>query len=124
MKKPPRRAAALPALEDAPMSDIIDALAGGQVTATVLAKAYLARIAAYDRAGPALNSVRTLNPDALAIAGKLDGTRPSAKRPLAGVPILLKDNIATSDKQPTTAGSLALEGARAKRDATVVKLLR
>ncbi len=106
------------------MSDIIDALAGGQVTATALAKAYLARIAAYDRAGPALNSVRALNPDALAIAGKLDGTRPSAKRPLAGVPILLKDNIATSDKQPTTAGSLALEGARARRDATVVKLLR
>ena len=106
------------------MSDIIDALAGGQVTATALAKAYLARIAAYDRAGPALNSVRALNPDALAIAGKLDGTKPSAKRPLAGVPILLKDNIATSDKQPTTAGSLALEGARARRDATVVKLLR
>ncbi|MFX8215018.1 amidase family protein, partial [Acinetobacter baumannii] len=64
------------------------------------------------------------NPDALAIASGLDGSRPSAKRPLAGVPILVKDNIATSDKQPTTAGSLALEGARAKRDATVVKLLR
>ena len=132
MKKPPRRAAAAvraapPAglkLEDTPMSDIIDALAGGRVTATALTKAYLARIEAYDRDGPALNSVRALNPDALAIAGKLDGTKPSAKRPLAGVPILLKDNIATGDKQPTTAGSLALEGARARRDATVVKLLR
>lgn len=128
MKKPTRRAAAprapAVALEDAPMSDIIDALAGGRVTATALTKTYLARIAAYDRNGPALNSVRALNPDALAIAAKLDGARPSAKRPLAGVPILVKDNIATSDKQPTTAGSLALEGARAKRDATVVKLLR
>lgn len=128
MKKPTRRAAAprapAVALDDAPMSDIIDALAGGQVTATALTKAYLARIAAYDRAGPALNSVRALNPDALAIAVKLDGARPSAKRPLAGVPILVKDNIATSDKQPTTAGSLALEGARARRDATVIKLLR
>lgn len=128
MKKPTRRAAAPPApalvLDDAPMSDIIDALAGGRVTATALTKAYLARIAAYDRGGPMLNSVRALNPDALAIAAKLDGARPSAKRPLAGVPILVKDNIATSDKQPTTAGSLALEGARAKRDATVVKLLR
>jgi amidase len=71
-----------------------------------------------------LNSVRALNPDALAIAGKRDGTRPSARRPLAGVPILLKDNIATGDKQPTTAGSLALEGACAKGDATIVKLLR
>lgn len=128
MKKPTRRAAAprapAVALEDAPMSDIIDALAGGRVTATALTKTYLARIAAYDRNGPALNSVRALNPDALAIAAKLDGARPSAKRPLAGVPILVKDNIATSDKQPTTAGSLALEGARAKWDATVVKLLR
>lgn len=132
MKKPTRGAAAAASakalaalvLDDAPMSDIIEALASGQVTATALTKAYLARIAAYDRNGPALNSVRVLNPDALAIAAKLDGARPSAKRPLAGVPILVKDNIGTSDKQPTTAGSLALEGARAKRDATVVKLLR
>jgi amidase len=129
MKKPTRPtavAAGAPELrlEDAPMSDIIDALAAGQVTATALAKAYLARIAAYDRNGPALNSVRALNPDALTIAGKLDDARPSAKRPLAGVPILVKDNIATSDKQPTTAGSLALEGSRARREATLVKLLR
>ncbi|RXH07488.1 amidase family protein [Bradyrhizobium guangzhouense] len=126
MKKPIRRNAAPPelGLEDAPMSDIIEALAGGRVTATALTKTYLARIAAYDRGGPALNSVRALNPEALAIAGKLDGIRPSAKRPLAGVPILVKDNIATSDRQPTTAGSLALEGARARRDATVIKLLR
>jgi len=131
MKKAARRGAAVvrtqlsePRLEDAPMSDIIEALADGRITATALTRAYLARIAAYDRAGPMLNSVRTLNPDALAIAGKLDGTKPSASRPLAGVPILVKDNIATSDQQPTTAGSLALEGARARRDATVVKLLR
>ena len=129
MTKPPRRDARAAAttglkLEDASMSDIVDALASGHVTATALTKAYLARIAAYDRNGPVLNSVRALNPDALEIASKLDGTKPSARRPLAGVPILLKDNIATSDKQPTTAGSLALEGARARRDATVVKLLR
>ena len=111
-------------LEDAPMSDIIDALASGQVTATALTKGYLARIEAYDRDGPSLNSVREVNPDALAIAGQLDGSKPSVKRPLAGIPILVKDNIATGDRQPTTAGSLALEGARAKGDATVVKLLR
>jgi amidase len=112
------------ALAHAPMTDIIAALAAGRITATALTKAYLARIAAYDRGGPMLNSVRALNPDALAIAGRLDGIKPSAKRPLAGVPILVKDNIATGDKQPTTAGSLALEGARAKDDATLVKLLR
>ncbi|MDA9489726.1 amidase family protein [Bradyrhizobium sp. CCBAU 11361] len=135
MTKPRRRDARLVAavtraapnglkVADASVSDIVDALANGQVTATALTNAYLARIEAYDRNGPMLNSVRALNPDALAIAGKRDGTRPSARRPLAGVPILLKDNIATGDKLPTTAGSLALEGARAKGDATIVKLLR
>ena len=135
MTKPRRRDARLVAavtraaptglkVADASMSDIVDALANGQVTATALTDAYLARIEAYDRNAPMLNSVRALNPDALAIAGKRDGTRPSARRPLAGVPILLKDNIATGDKQPTTAGSRALEGARAKGDAIIVKLLR
>lgn len=117
-------APAVLAPEHAPMSDLIDALASGQLTAAALTKLYLARIEAYDRNGPQLNSVRAINPDALSIAGKLDNTRPSAKRPLAGIPILVKDNIATGDKQPTTAGSLALEGARARDDATVVKLLR
>src|SRR5262245_43316396 len=95
-------------LENAPMSDVVHALASGQVTATGLSKGYLARIEAYDRNGPMLNSVREINPDVLAIAGKLDGTKPSVKRPLAGIPMLVKDNIATGDKQPTTAGSLAL----------------
>ena len=114
----------MPKLDNAPMSDIIHALASGRVTATALTKFYLARIEAYDRGGPMLNSVREINPDALTIAGKLDGTKPSVKRPLAGVPMLVKDNIATGDKQSTTAGSLALEGARARGDATVVKLLR
>ena len=136
MKKPTRRNARLAAaavsagaptmltLENAPMSDIVQALADGRITATALTKFYLARIEAYDRGGPMLNSVRELNPDALMIAGKLDGIKPSVKRPLAGVPILVKDNVATGDKQPTTAGSLALEGACARKDATVVKLLR
>ena len=102
----------MPKLENASMSEVIDALASGRVTATALTKDYLARIAAYDRDGPMLNSVRELNPAALAIAGKLDDTRPSVKRPLAGVPILVKDNIATGDKQHTTAGSLALASLR------------
>jgi amidase len=111
-------------LENTPMSDIVQALADGRITATALTKFYLARIEAHDRDGPMLNSVRELNPDALTIAGKLDDTKPSVKRPLAGIPILVKDNISTGDQQPTTAGSLALEGARAKEDATIVKLLR
>lgn len=129
MTEPSRRDARFTAatglkLEDASMGAIVDALANGRVTATALTEAYLARIEACDRNGPMLNAVRALNPDALAIAGKLDGTGPSARRPLAGVPILLKDNIATGDGQPITAGSLALEGARARGDATIVKLLR
>jgi amidase len=136
MKKPTRRDARLAAaaasaeapvmlkLANAPMSDIIHALASGRATATALTKGYLARIEAYDCDGPKLNSVREPNPDVLTIAGELDDTKPSVKRPLAGVPILVKDNIATGDKQPTTAGSLALEGARARDDASVVKLLR
>ncbi len=112
------------ALDNASMGDVIQALAEGRTTATALTRAYLARIEAYDRGGPALNSVRELNPEALAIAGRLDTVKPSAKQPLAGVPILIKDNIATGDKQHTTAGSLALETARAKDDAVVVKRLR
>ena len=57
-----------------------------------------------------LNSVREINPDALTIARKLDDTKPSVKRPLFGIPVLVKDNIATGDDQATTAGSLALKG--------------
>jgi amidase len=136
MKKPTRRKATLAtaatsaeaqttlAVHNTPMSDIIDALASKRVTATALVNSYLARIHAYDRDGPKLNSVRELNADAIAIANKLDKVKPSIQQPLAGVPILVKDNIATGDNLPTTAGSLALEGARAKGDATVVGLLR
>ena len=112
------------AVDNASMGDVIQALAEGRTTATALTKAYLARIEAYDRGGPALNSVREINPEALSIAARLDSVKPSAKQPLAGVPILIKDNIATGDKQHTTAGSLALETARAKDDAIVVKRLR
>jgi len=111
-------------LDNASMTDVLQDLATGKTTASALTKAYLARIESYDRAGPALNSVRVVNPDALSIAAHFDGVKPSAKQPLAGVPILVKDNIATGDKQPTTAGSVALEGAHAKGDAPVVKRLR
>jgi amidase len=109
---------------DASLSELQDALAQGRFTATDLTRAYLARIEAYDRQGPGLNSVRVTNPDALAIATALDTEKPSASHPLAGLPILLKDNIATGDRQPTTAGSLALDGAHARADALVVRKLR
>jgi amidase len=111
-------------VEDASLTDLRSALLSGRTTALALTQAYLARIAAYDTAGPKLNAVREVNPDALAIAAQLDAERPNARQPLWGVPILIKDNIATGDKQHTTAGSLALANARARRDATLVTQLR
>jgi amidase len=117
-------AAAALKLANTPMSDLINDLANGRVTATALTRGYLSRIEAHDRDRTMLNSVREINPDALTIAGKLDDTKPSVKQPLFGIPVLVKDNIATGDDQATTAGSLALKGARAKDDATIVKLLR
>ena len=111
-------------LENASIAELQAALTEGRTSASELAQAYLVRIEAYDRAGPRLNSVRAVNPDALAITAALDGVKPSAEKPLAGIPILVKDNIATGDGMPTTAGSLALAEAHARRDATLVARLR
>src|SRR5438552_5755196 len=111
-------------IENASLAELQQALADGRTTASALTRAYLARIEAYDRAGPRLNAVREVNPDALAIAASLDRVKPNPRQPLAGIPILVKDNIATGDKQHTTAGSLALAEARAVRDAPLVAKLR
>src|SRR5438552_13064573 len=111
-------------IENASLADLQQALIEGRTTASALTRAYLARIEAYDRAGPRLNAVREINPDALAIAAGLDRVKPNPRQPLAGIPILLKDNIATGDRQHTTAGSLALAEARARRDAAVTARLR
>jgi amidase len=111
-------------VENATIGELAEALAAGRTRSATLVRAYLARIEAYDRGGPVLNAVREINPDALAIAEDLDRAKPARRRPLEGIPILIKDNIATGDKQHTTAGSLALADAQAQRDATVAKLLR
>ena len=102
------------------------AMAAGKTSSHTLVTRYLARIAAVDKAGPALNAVIELNPDALAIAHALDRERSAGKLrgPLHGIPILLKDNIATGDKMSTSAGSMALNGVRATRDAFVAERLR
>lgn len=118
-----RELAAIP-VDNASLADLQQALAQGKITSSALTRAYLVRIKAYDRGGPKLNAVREINPDALAIARDLDGVKPSKKQPLAGVPILIKDNIATGDRQHTTAGSVALATARARADAPVVTRLR
>ena len=98
----------------------------GRDTARSLAEQYMARIEAIDRSGPALHSVIELNPDALAIADRLDAERKSRgpRGPLHGIPMLIKDNIATADRMMTTAGSLALAGARPPKDAFIVERLR
>ena len=111
-------------VENATIADLRQALGAGETTASALVQAYLARIAAYDRAGLCLNAVREINPDATPIAAAHDAATTAPRRPLDGVPILVKDNIATADAEHTTAGSLALAQAKARRDATVVALLR
>jgi amidase len=111
-------------IEEATIKELQQALAAGETTAAALLRASLARIDAYDRAGPMLNAVRELNSDAPAIAAAFDRVRPDPARPLAGIPILVKDNIATGDRMHTTAGSLALAEVRAVRDATLVARLR
>src|SRR5580704_13183293 len=81
-------------------------LTAGRVTSEKLVRAYLARIKAIDRSGPALRSIITLNPDALADARARDKARKAnaAGGPLFGIPLLIKDNIETADPMPTTVG--------------------
>jgi hypothetical protein len=88
---------------------------------------YLNRINVVNRQGSyPLHAVIETNPDALDIADKLDQERQinGSRSFLHGIPILLKDNIATDDKMETTAGSLALVGSRVPRDAFIVQKLR
>jgi amidase len=113
--------------EEASLEDLQRRMAAGTLTSRRLTAAYLARIAALDRQGPALHHVIETNPDALAIADALDAERRrgrGARGPLHGIPILLKDNIDTADRTTTTAGSLALDGSIPPRDATVARKLR
>jgi amidase len=95
-------------------------------TSRSLTEKYLARIQEIDKAGPKVNAVIEINPDALQIADALDLERKSKslRGPLHGVPILIKDNIDTGDRMQTTAGSLALAGAPAASDAFVAARLR
>ncbi len=101
-------------------------MSSGRYTSRRLVELYLQRIAQIDTAGPRLRSVIETNPDALTIADALDAERKAKgpRGPLHGIPIVIKDNIDTGDKMLTTAGSLALMGAPAPRDAFVVERLR
>ncbi|HWE43267.1 MAG TPA: amidase [Gemmatimonadaceae bacterium] len=114
------------ALEEATIADLQRLLTSGQYTSRTLCQAYTARIAEIDRNGPALRSVIELNPDALTIADAMDAERRAGRPrgPLHGIPVLIKDNIATADAMQTTAGSLALVGVKPPRDSAVAAKLR
>ena len=122
----PRAASESFDLQEATIAGLQRRMASGQDTARSLVEKYVARIEAIDRQGPALHSVIELNPDALAIADRLDAERKTRgpRGPLHGIPVLLKDNIATADRMMTTAGSMALEGAIPPKDAFIVERLR
>jgi amidase len=114
-----------PWLVERTIRDLELALAAGETSAHDLARMYLERIGAIDRDGPRLSSVIETNPDALEIANALDRAGAAgATGPLHGIPILLKDNIETADAMETTAGSVALLGARPSSDAFVAARLR
>lgn len=108
------------------LPEISGELAAGTMTSVGLTRAYLARIDAIDRAGPRLQSILAINPDALAHAAASDARRAAGQAlgPLDGVPILLKDNIESLDPMPTTAGSLALAANITGRDSPLVAGLR
>jgi len=113
-------------LEEVSIAQLQATMTAGRLDAATLVQLYLTRIQTVDRSGPTLRSVQETNPDAIAIARALDEER-RAKRvrgPLHGIPILLKDNIATADKMETTAGALALVGARPREDSTIAQRLR
>jgi amidase len=111
---------------EATVAELQSEMAAGRLTAEELTAAYIRRILTLDQGGPGVNSVIELNPDALAIARQADELRRHGhiKGPLHGIPVLLKANIDTADRMQTTAGSFALAGAPATRDATVAALLR
>jgi amidase len=119
---------AMPAMELVELSfaDLQARMANGTENAKSLVAKYGKRIEAIDRTGPTLRAILELNPDADKIAEQLDAERVAGKLrgPLHGLPILVKDNIDTGDKMTTTAGSLALEGSHAEKDAFVVARLR
>ena len=100
-------------------------MAAGRLDSQTLVHDFTRRIAELDQAGPRVNAVIEINPDALSIARQRDADRhKSGHAALWGIPILLKANIETGDKMPTTAGSLALLGAPAPHDATIAAKLR
>ncbi len=107
------------------ITEIHEAMAAGEVTARQLVEYYLARIEAYDKQGPAINSIITINPNALQRADELDRAyrRDGLTGVLHGIPMIVKDNYDTAD-MPTSAGSLALKNSVPPDDAFQVQRIR
>jgi amidase len=113
-------------LDEITIAELQDGMKTSKFTARSLVEQYAARIEEIDQGGPAINSIIEMNPDALATAEALDRERKS-KGPrglLHGIPVLIKDNIDTADRMMTTAGSLALVGAKPPKDSFVARKLR
>ena len=110
---------------EATITELQSAMSIGRLRSVDLVDAYVARINAYDHAGPALNAIIRLNPSAHAEAAALDAERKAGKvrGPLHGIPIILKDNYGTRDLI-TSAGTIALAGMRTPNDAFQVRKLR
>jgi len=113
-------------LEELTITDLHQGLQSGKYTSRELVEKYSDRITDIDKKGPGLYSVIEMNPDAERIAVALDRERKEKgpRSPLHGIPVLIKDNIDTQDRMMTTAGSLALVGAKPQRDAFVAQRLR
>jgi amidase len=112
-------------LEEATIAQIQAAVAAGALSSEKLVELYLARIAAYDRSGPRLNSIISINPNAKAEAAALDKERAEKgpRGPLHGIPVLLKDNIDVANI-PTTNGSAVMKDAIPSEDGSITKALR
>ena len=118
--------------EEATISDLQEAMSAGHLSATELTRWYLTRIQRLNGHSPGrptdgkLHAVIETNPDAIALAARRDAERHLGRMrgPLHGIPVIVKDNIATEDRMQTTAGSLALVGSKVPRDAPLVARLR
>jgi amidase len=113
-------------LDEQTISDLGQKLSAGKYTSEELVNLYLKRIESIDTNGTQLNAIIEINPEAVSIAKQMDDERKNGKirGPLHGIPIVIKDNIDTADKMQTTAGSLAMIGNIASKDAFIVKKLR
>jgi amidase len=113
-------------LEEITIAELHDGMKSGKFTARSLVEKYTGRIEQIDKSGPAVNAIIEMNPDALSIADDLDRERKARgpRGPLHGIPVLIKDNIATADRMMTTAGSLALVGSKPPKDSFLAQKLR